>query len=89
MICLAEVKRGLHHKNSAWFSGRDCACCPVVRRRQKLHGCAELVHEMYNVTRGKQGPIDPVATCRNDFNGCMSTGTWAGQTMTIKGLEKK
>src|SRR5437868_12371391 len=46
MICLAEVKRGLHHKNSAWFSGRDCACCPVVRRRQKLHGCAELVHEM-------------------------------------------
>ena len=54
--------------------------------------CTDVLNscmKMYNVTRGRQGASDPVATCRNDFNGCLSTGTWAGQTTTIKGLEKK
>ena len=54
--------------------------------------CTDVLNsclKMYNVTRGKQGASDPVTTCRNDYNGCMSTGTWAGQTTTIKGLEKK
>jgi hypothetical protein len=45
--------------------------------------------KMYDVPHGSQGAYDPVAACRNDYNGCMSTGTWAGQTVTVKGLEKK
>ena len=51
----------------------------------ELNACMKI----YNVTRGKQGPVDLIATCRNDFNGCMQTGTWAGRTVTSKGLEKK
>lgn len=64
----------------------------VVPSFAEARSCTDVLNscmKMYNVTRGKQGPIDPVATCRNDFNGCMATGTWAGQTMTSKGLEKK
>ncbi len=45
--------------------------------------------KMYNQVRGHQGASDPETTCRNDYNGCMATGTWAGTTTTIKGLQKK
>jgi hypothetical protein len=54
--------------------------------------CSDVLNtcmKMYNVTRGRQGASDPVATCRADYNGCLSTGVWAGQTTTIKDLEKK
>ena len=54
--------------------------------------CTDVLNtcmKMYNVTRGHQGASDPTTTCRNDYNGCMQTGVWAGQTTTIKGLEKK
>jgi hypothetical protein len=64
----------------------------VVPSFVEAKSCTDVLNscmKMYNVTRGKQGASDPVTTCRNDFNGCMSTGIWAGQTTTIKGLEKK
>ena len=64
----------------------------VVPSLAEARSCTDVLNscmKMYNVTRGRQGASDPVATCRNDFNGCISTGTWAGQTTTIKGLEKK
>lgn len=58
----------------------------------EARSCTDVLNRcmaMYNVTRGKQGASDPTTTCRNDYNSCMQTGVWAGQTATIKGLEKK
>ena len=68
-----------------------CAVLSFISRAD-ARSCTDILNsclKMYNVTRGKQGASDPAATCRNDFNGCMQTGVWAGQTTTIKGLEKK
>jgi hypothetical protein len=63
------------------FSGAEAKSCTDV-----LNSCMKMYS---NQARGHGTPTDPEAVCRNDFNGCMQTGTWAGQTVTIKGLEKK
>jgi hypothetical protein len=57
------------------------SCSDVMNTCMKMY--AGQVH-------GKQiaGP-DAESQCRIDYNGCMQTGTWAGKTVTVKGLEKK
>lgn len=56
--------------------------------------CSDVMNtcmKMYSgQVRGKQsaGP-DAETQCRIDYNSCMQTGTWAGKTVTVKGLEKK
>ena len=44
---------------------------------------------MYDVDHGRAGRSGAVNTCRLDYEGCLTTGVWAGQTATYKGLEKK
>jgi hypothetical protein len=60
----------------------------------KAKSCSDVLNtcmKMYaGQVHGKQGAgPDAETQCRNDFNGCMQTGTWAGSTTTIKGLQKK
>jgi len=62
------------------FAGAQAkSCSDVLNTCMKMYGGQVRGHS----------PINPEAQCRNDFNGCMQTGTWAGQTLTVKGLEKK
>jgi len=63
------------------FSAAEAKSCT-----DGLNSCMKMYS---NQVRGHGTPTDPETACRNDFNGCMQTGTWAGQTVTIKGLEKK
>jgi hypothetical protein len=56
------------------------SCSDVLYSCMKMHG---------NQVGGKQsGGPPPETCCRNDYNGGIPTGSWAGQTMTIKGLER-
>ena len=60
----------------------------------KAKSCSDVMNtciKMYSgQVHGKQiaGP-DAETQCRIDYNSCMQTGTWAGKTVTVKGLEKK
>ena len=52
------------------FSAADARSCSDV-----LNSCLKR----YSVVRGKQNPNNAVQNCRNDFDGCLKTGTWAGR----------
>ncbi len=62
-------------------SAQPKSCSDVMNTCMKMY--SGQVH-------GKQiaGP-DAETQCRIDYNGCMQTATWAGKTVTVKGLEKK
>ena len=67
--------------STSFASAEANSCSDVLNSCMKMYG---------NQVRGKQSAGPPPETvCRNDYNGCMQTGTWAGQTTTIKGLQKK
>jgi hypothetical protein len=57
------------------------SCSDVLNSCMKMFGSG--------VVHGNQAPHEGEAGCRNDYNSCMQTGTWAGKARTIKGLEKK
>ena len=65
----------------ATAGARAKSCSDVLNTCMKMYG---------GQVQGKQGAgPDSQTQCRNDYNGCMQTGTWAGKTVTVKGLEKK
>jgi len=57
----------------------------------QARSCSDVLKtclKTYQGAHGHQGDTDPTTQCNYDYNGCMATGTWAGKTVTIKGLQK-
>jgi hypothetical protein len=59
----------------------------------QARSCSDVLNSCMNmygnrVAGKRSGRPQPETRCCNDYNGGIQTGTWAGQTMTIKGLEK-
>jgi len=58
----------------------------------QARSCTDVLNacmKMYDVDHGRAGRSGAVNTCRLDYESCLTTGVWAGQTATYKGLEKK